>query len=61
MSYFAIDSEHGQELCSGLREHEADKAAQNWANRLGESVYLYEVGSPGEPVEFVPAPKDGAS
>lgn len=53
-TYYAVDSADGNELCSGLQESEARKAAQNHANRLGQSVYLYEVGSDDEAEEIAP-------
>jgi hypothetical protein len=46
MTYWNIDSQHGQSLTEGLQiEREARKVAQSMANRLNETVYLYEVGS----------------
>lgn len=50
--YFAVDTGDGNELCSGLAPQIARKAAQAHANRLGEAVYLYEVGS-DEPAEEI--------
>lgn len=45
-NYYNIDSMHGQGLSAGIQsEIVARRAAQAHANRLGESVYLYEVGS----------------
>jgi hypothetical protein len=52
---YAIDSMHGNELCSGIElEQEARRIAQNDANRLGEPVYLYEMGSDEEAEEIQP-------
>jgi hypothetical protein len=53
--YYAVDTGDGNELCSGLAPEIARKAAQSHADRLGESVYLYEVGSDDEPEEIEPA------
>ncbi len=44
-NHYAIDSMHSNELCNGLSEHDRYLAAKNHANRLGEPVYLYQVGS----------------
>lgn len=44
-TYWNIDSENGNSLSEGIQsESEARRFAQNAANELGESVYLYEVG-----------------
>jgi len=52
---YAIDSMHGNELTTGIQsEIVARRAAQNHANRIGETVYLYEVGSDGEPEAIEP-------
>ena len=52
---YAIDSMHGNELTTGIQsEVEARRIAQRFADRLGESVYLYEVGSDEEAEEFAP-------
>lgn len=49
MTYWNIDSAHGNSISQGIQlESEARKAAQRTANRLGESVYLYEAGADGE-------------
>ncbi len=43
MTHWNIDSSHGTSLTEGLNpESYARKVAQRYANRLGESVYLYE-------------------
>ncbi len=52
--YYAVDTGDGNELCSGLAPEIARKAAQGHADRLGQSVYLYEVGSEDEPEEIEP-------
>ena len=55
MTYWNIDSEHGQCLNEGIQlESEARKAAQRTANRLNETVYLYEVGSDESPEGIEP-------
>lgn len=54
MTTYAIDNGNSEELCSGLSEQEAHRVAQDWADRLGEPVYLYETGSEGEPEEIEP-------
>ena len=47
--YFAVDTGDGNELCSGLNpESYAREVAQRHADRIGETVYLYEVGSSSE-------------
>lgn len=52
---YAIDTGDGNELCSGLSpESYAREVAQRHANRLGESVYLYEIGSDDEAEEITP-------
>jgi hypothetical protein len=53
MSY-SIDDAHGNQLTTGLSEHEVTKAARSWANKLDASVYYYEDGSDEEPIEVVP-------
>lgn len=46
MTYWNIDSMHGNSLSQGIQfEEQARRIAQETANRLGESVYLYEVGA----------------
>lgn len=52
--YYAVDTGDGNELCNGLAPEIARKAAQAHADRLGESVYLYEVGSDEEAEEIAP-------
>lgn len=52
--YYAVDDGEGNELTTGLGEHEARKVAQRMADDAGKSVYLYEVGSSEEPEEFTP-------
>jgi len=55
VSRWNIDSVHGNELSAGIQlEVVARRIAQETANRLGESVYLYEVGSDEKPEEFTP-------
>jgi hypothetical protein len=45
-TYWNIDSGDGNELSAGIQsEIEARRIAQSTANRLGQSVYLYEVGN----------------
>lgn len=53
--YYEVDAGDGNELCSGLAPEIARKAAQDHADRLGESVYLYEVGSDAKAEEIEPA------
>jgi hypothetical protein len=53
-TYWAVDSADGQEITTGLSEQEARGVAQRHANRLGASVYLYEVGSDEEAEEIEP-------
>jgi hypothetical protein len=46
VSHWNIDSADGNELSAGIQsEIEARRIAQSTANRLGQSVYLYEVGN----------------
>lgn len=62
MSHYNIDSADGNSLSQGIQlEVEARRIAQRTANRLGESVYLYEVGngdgeSEAESEEIEPQP-----
>ena len=45
-TYWNIDSADGNSLSEGIQsEVEARRIAQSTANRLGQSVYLYEVGN----------------
>lgn len=45
-TYWNIDSADGNELSAGIQlESEARRIAQSTANRMGQSVYLYEVGN----------------
>ena len=53
MSY-SIDDAQGNQLTTGLSEHEVTKVARSLANRLDASVYYYEDGSEEEPIEVVP-------
>lgn len=53
---WAVDSADGNELTSGLSEHDCHRVAKSHATRLGEPVYLYEVGSDEEAEEVEPAP-----
>lgn len=52
-TYWAIDDGNGNQLTTGLDGQVARKTAQRMANERGESVYLYDAGSPiggdGEP------------
>lgn len=58
-TYYAVDNGNGDNLCSGLSESIAYSTAQWWADRLGETVYLYEAASAAadseEGVEPAPA------
>lgn len=46
MTYWNIDSVDGNSLTQGIQsEIEARRIAQSTANRLSQSVYLYEVGA----------------
>lgn len=59
MTYWNIDSQHGQCLTEGIQlEHEARKAAQRTANRLNEPVFLYEAGSEESPEQVDPDDSD---
>jgi hypothetical protein len=53
MSYYAVDTGDGNELCSGLAPEIARKTAQRMANERGESVYLYSAGNDGEEYEEI--------
>jgi hypothetical protein len=44
MSIYMVCDENGDQVCDGLQEHNAERIAQNWANRLGAPVWLYERG-----------------
>ena len=39
---FAIDDQHSNQISAGLPAHTARATAQRIADRLGETVYLYE-------------------
>jgi hypothetical protein len=52
---WAIDDADGTEICSGLSPETAHSTAQAVADRMGETVYLYEIGSPSDPEEISPA------
>lgn len=52
--YYAVDTGEGGELCSGVSSHERYRVAQAHADRLGETVYLYEVGSDAAPEAIEP-------
>lgn len=54
---YAVDDEDGNRLTAGLAENIAEGIAQNIANRMGNPVYLYEMGEgeeSGESVEVRP-------
>lgn len=55
MATYSIDDAHGNQLTTGLQEHNARQVAQAKADSRGEPVYLYEVGSDDEPEEIAPA------
>ncbi len=56
MTHWNIDSAHGNSITEGIQlESEARKIAQRAADRLGESVYLYEEGSDDEAEEIAPS------
>lgn len=52
---YAVDTSDGNELCGGLPAETARETAQRWADRLGQSVYLYEMGSDDESEEVEPS------
>ena len=53
--YYAVDTGSGDVMVSGLSEHTAREVAQETADRIGETVYLYEVGSDAVPVAVEPS------
>lgn len=48
MGYYSIDDAHGNQITTGLQEHEAEHIAQRIANDRGETVYPYEDGEDAE-------------
>lgn len=54
MSTYAIDDGYGDQITTGLSEHIARRKAYEIANRRGETVYLYEVGSEDRPMAIHP-------
>jgi len=54
MTYYGVDDGAGNQLTIGLSQHEARQVAQRIADRLGEPVYLYEVGSDDDAEEVSP-------
>jgi hypothetical protein len=51
-TYWNIDSANGNSLSEGIQsEISARRIAQSAANRLGQSVYLYEVGDGKSEIE----------
>jgi hypothetical protein len=57
-SYYNIDDRFGNQLTAGLQPHEARRVAERIANRLGESVFLYEAGeAEAEMEEITPSKK----
>ena len=51
MKTYSIDDGNGNQLTTGLSEHEAHATAQRIANDRGETVYLYEDGGEYEAIE----------
>lgn len=57
MANWNIDSAHGNSITEGIQtEAEARRIAQEYANELGESVYLYQPGDDDDTEEIVPPP-----
>lgn len=48
---YSIDDGDGNQLTTGLQEHEVREVAQRLANSLGETVYVYSEGSEYESVD----------
>lgn len=48
MTYYAIDTGEGNELCSGLSASQVRVAAQRAADERGEPVYYYSAGTDGD-------------
>lgn len=46
-TYMITDGDSNQ-LCDGVSEHDLERVAQGWANRLGITVYAYS----SEPAEI---------
>jgi len=51
---YAIDDEHGNQLCAGLSEHEVASWAQHLANKRGKSVWFYRMHD-GDNVQVNPS------
>ncbi len=64
---YAIDDGNGNQITTGLSEHDARRVAQRIATERGESVYLYEtpvrLDADGDPIdeseEVAPYDEDG--
>ena len=52
-SPYSVDDGDGNEITTGLQEHNARRVAQNIATSRGETVYLY--GPDAEPEKIDPA------
>lgn len=44
MTYYIVMTGDGDLLCDGVSEYEIDRVAQEWANRLAQTVYYSESG-----------------
>src|SRR5690554_1650614 len=42
MTYYTVTTGNGDLLCDGVPEHEIERIAQAWADRLAETVYYIE-------------------
>lgn len=45
MTYYTVTTGNGDLLCDGVSEHEIERIAQAWADRLAETVYYIESGT----------------
>ncbi len=54
MANYSIDDGNGDQLTTGLSEHDVWTVAQRLANERGESVWVYEDGSDEELTEVEP-------
>ena len=45
MAYYMVTTGDGDLLCDGVPAHEIERIAQEWADRLAETVYYIESGT----------------